>query len=98
MTGEVRVANSLLREPHIENYLLELEAVDTGNPQLSAETKVKIKVPKNHAPLLQPFFEFTVDENLPPGTEVGQVVADDYDVDVSDAQNLHYWVKESGRF
>lgn len=79
-----------------DQYTLNLEAYDTGNPPLAAVTKVLVDVPLNTPPKVLPYFYLSIYENQDPGTLVGNVSAFDPDVKESSKERLHYTFNASG--
>jgi hypothetical protein len=67
----------LFREPLLSEYILKVRAMDTGNPGLSSETEITVKVPKNVPPKVIGKNLFMVREGLSSGTIVGKVEATD---------------------
>jgi len=80
-TGAVKTLAPLDREvmPAVE---FDVVAVDGGRPRHSASVRVKIivlDVDDERPIFVEPFYSFSITENLPAGTEIGQVTAVDKD-------------------
>ncbi|XP_063088330.1 protocadherin gamma-B1 isoform X16 [Cavia porcellus] len=78
---ELLLEKSLDREHQRLHHLI-LTAIDGGNPPLSGTTQIWIKVTdaNDNAPVFsQDIYRVTLQENMPPGTSVLQVVATDQD-------------------
>lgn len=84
----------LLDEPRREKYLLYVSAFDFGNPSLSADTTVAINVPLNFEPRVASKTTFSVEENIPVGSNIGQVAATDKNVERGEDDHLRYFIDE----
>ncbi|XP_067676182.1 cadherin-related tumor suppressor-like [Haliotis asinina] len=89
-TGAITVADSLIREPQLKQYDLQVEARDLGYPQRSAETTVVIKVPVNEEPVFANTMVYNVSEDYTVGDIIGTVKAEDVDLGVGEKQYLTY--------
>lgn len=85
------VADSLIREPLIENYILHIEAYDTGEPRLSAEAEVMVSVAMNHPPSMDIFYEYEILETVSIGSVVGTITVTDPDQN----QTLEYFMDDA---
>ncbi|XP_071114980.1 protocadherin Fat 4-like [Haliotis cracherodii] len=93
-TGSIKLQMPLLDEPRREKYLLHVSAFDFGNPSLSADTTVAINVPLNFEPRVAPKTTFSVEENIPVGSSIGQVAATDKNVERGEDDHLRYFIDE----
>lgn len=80
ITGEIIIADSLVREPMRNEYSIVVKAVDNGAPGLSNSTNVTILVPVNHPPSVQNSFHFYIMENSALRQFVGKITAEDRDL------------------
>ncbi|XP_067676185.1 protocadherin Fat 4-like [Haliotis asinina] len=93
-TGSIKLQMPLLDEPRREEYILHISAFDFGNPSLSADTTVTINVPLNFEPRVAPKITFSVEENTSVGSNIGQVVATDKNVERGEDDHLRYFIDE----
>lgn len=81
-TGYLYLRESLDREAE-DSYVVQVEAVDNGNPPLSASATVYIAVSDandNEPQFTRDMFEFAVEENAESGRLVGEIRAVDKDL------------------
>ena len=81
LTGEITLRHLLDRETD-DYYGLVLTVEDAGTPPRTVTSSVSVTIldVNDNAPLFTDIFEFTTDENVPNGTEIGQVIANDPDI------------------
>jgi len=78
VSGDIFLADSIEREPHLDHYELDIEALDGGKPRKARNAKVNIHIPYNHPPqILKNSTRFRVRENAQPRTSVGHLKAKD---------------------
>ena len=73
LLGELSVRSSLVSLPYFDEYYLEIVAVDSGNPQLSARSFVNIHVQLNKPPVFSKTFHFDVFENSSIDQTIGRI-------------------------
>ncbi|ESO84012.1 hypothetical protein LOTGIDRAFT_229554 [Lottia gigantea] len=103
-TGEIRVIHDLTSEPYRHIYLLKIQVVDFGQPQLSDHSIATITVPINKAPVIPRQFVFRVNESFPVWSIVGQITVNDpdngrllYDMSVND-DTLPFYMENNDGF
>nr|CAB3264690.1 protocadherin-11 X-linked [Phallusia mammillata] len=95
-TGIVRFANDATKldaENATEPFALTVTATDNGDPRLSSTTLLTIKVmdENDNVPVFRKkIYDFRIREDSKRGTYVGQVIADDADVDKTTNARITY--------
>ncbi|KAG5449225.1 Protocadherin-1 [Clonorchis sinensis] len=80
-TGEVRVNTVFDREQETERRFTVFVSDSAGSTAHTASAEVCIRIldENDHSPQFVDLYFFSVSENSPPGTEIGQIKADDAD-------------------
>ena len=71
------MTDQLTHPPQEAEYVLIIEALDTGEPRQMSRVEVKVMVPFNVAPKVDEHIIFRIKENIPIGSVAGIVNAVD---------------------
>ncbi|MBN3295475.1 PCD23 protein, partial [Amia calva] len=90
----ILATNAILDREIVPSYRLVLQAVDAGDPRLTGTTTVRVQVVdvNDNAPAIPPMEPAEIAENLPAGSIVTQVTANDVDL----GSTLTYRFSEDG--
>lgn len=89
-TGDLVLADKLTRAPQFEEYVLEIKAIDSGKPRLSADGNVVIRTTVNQQPVMKKKHYFEVPESLPLYSVIGKINATNPDDAKGLIQKLKY--------
>ncbi|KAF5405581.1 hypothetical protein PHET_00957 [Paragonimus heterotremus] len=96
-TGEVRVNTVFDREVETERQFFIFVSDGIGPTAHTTSTQVRVRIldENDHAPHFTDLYFFSIPENSPPGTEVGQVSAEDEDS--GENGKIHYLLRQPSK-
>ena len=92
--GDLVVIDKLTRPPEQEEYILNIKAVDSGKPRLSANGKITIRTTVNQQPVMQSKHYFEIPESLPVDSVIGKINATNPDDAKGLVQKLKYVIPD----
>lgn len=94
MSGDLYVASNLTDSPQQEEYNLLIQGFDTGEPSLTGNTTVRIRVALNKAPVIDSNFVFQVPENMTIGSTVGMIPVFDPDTKHNPLESIKFSISD----